>query len=48
MDYVLAEKFCRQAIHNYPDESRYFMQLGRALHKKGDIEKAIKYYERSF
>ncbi len=42
-----AERACRSAIEDRPDERRYFYEFGRVLEKKGDADGAIAAYEKA-
>ncbi len=47
LDAPAAAKACRDAIAEYPDESRFYAQLGRALEVDGKPASAILQYERA-
>lgn len=47
LDAPAAAKACREAIAEYPDESRFYAQLGRALEIDGKPASAILQYEKA-
>ncbi|MDQ8180446.1 tetratricopeptide repeat protein [Pelagicoccus sp. SDUM812005] len=47
LDAPAAAKACREAIAEYPDESRFYAQLGRALEVDGKPASAILQYEKA-
>lgn len=47
LDAPAAAKACREAINEYPEESRFYAQLGRALEVDGKPASAILQYEKA-